>query len=58
MHPFLMEELTKAHIAALHDAAEEFRRGGPVRRLRRRRKARGQAPPAPVRIGAPAGSRG
>lgn len=58
MHPFLVEELAKAHIAAMRDAADEFRRGGPVRRIRRRRARRAAPAPKAARIGAPAGSRG
>lgn len=57
MHPYLAEELAKAHMAALRDAADEFRRGGPIRRIRRRRAER-QARTRRARIGAPADSRG
>lgn len=57
MHPFLMEELAKAHMVALRDAADEFRRGGPVRRIRRRRAER-RARTARVRVAAAAESRG
>lgn len=56
MHPYIVTELAKAHLAALRDEADEYRRGGPVRRLRRRRAERARTPRA--RVGAPAGSRG
>lgn len=57
MHPYLVEELARAHMAALRDAADEFRRGGPIRRARRRRAGRLARTPR-ARMTAPAGSRG
>lgn len=57
MHPYLVEELAKARMAALRDEADEYRRGGPIASIRRRRSER-RARTVRARVGAPADSRG